>query len=362
MRDSLSFSTRSLSPADRFAHYSDFYSSGADAVDLGVPIAADVLAWRLEGLVVYERRIAGLGSERLAGRVRCNQFDHFTLQLNLRGDFHGEGASGFQAVGPGEILLLDMAKPMRTRMPDVHLITLSIPRAAVRSASCAVDQLHGLVIPATSAAPLASFLISLIGRRNGQSQFGRPDDSLVITDLLGAALNRMGLGAPPSDARLNAALRYIRQSLADETLSPTRVARATGLSRATLYRLFEPIGGIGKYIQAQRLERLKSSLADPAEQQPVAALAFDAGFATEQHANRSFKQQFGRPPAEFRREMRRLTASRAGDGLGEPRGKMLSWVLNLNPDAHRPRLVRQFGGARPADSDLVKQVAQRHGR
>ena len=308
------------------------------------------------------RRFRGGGSERLAARVRQNQFDHFTLQLNLRGDLHGEGASGFRAVGPGEIQLLDMAKPMRTRMPDVHLITLSIPRAAIRSASGAVDQLHGLVIPAVCAAPLASFLISLIGRRNVQPQFGRPDDNLVITELLGAALNRMGLGAPPSDARLNAALRYIRQNLADETLSPARVARATRLSRATLYRLFEPIGGIGKYIQAQRLERLKSSLADPAEQQPVAALAFDAGFATEQHANRSFKQQFGRPPAEFRREMRRLTASRAGDGLGEPRGKMLSWVLNLNPDAHRPRLVRQFGGARPADSDLVKQVAQRHGR
>ena len=131
MINTIKFSTHQFDPIERFERYRDFYNAGADAIDLGSPVSADVEARRLGGLLVFERRIAGLGAERLAPRVRRNQFDHFTLQLNLRGDFHSEGAAGFQVVRPGEILLLDMAKPMRTRMPDVHLITLSIPRAVI---------------------------------------------------------------------------------------------------------------------------------------------------------------------------------------------------------------------------------------
>jgi hypothetical protein len=143
MTDNLAFSTRQFAPAERFARYRDFYDNGADAVELDAPVSADITAWRLGGIVLYERRLAGIGSERREARVRRNQFDHFTLQLNLTGEFHGEGAHGFQAVRPGEILLLDMAKPMRIRMPHAHLITAAVPRAALESTGAAISDHPG---------------------------------------------------------------------------------------------------------------------------------------------------------------------------------------------------------------------------
>jgi hypothetical protein len=160
MIDTFNFLTRKLDPSERFGRYRDLYSYGSDSIELGSPVAAELKAWRLGELILFERRLAGLGSERLAPRVRRNQFDHFTVQLNLRGDFHGDGSDGFKAVRPGEILLLDMSKSSRTRMPNVHLVTLSVPRAVIESAGAATDKLHGLVVPVERAAPLADFLAS----------------------------------------------------------------------------------------------------------------------------------------------------------------------------------------------------------
>lgn len=334
MTDNLSFSTHGFDPAECFARYRDFYSYGADAVELGGSVTADVEAWRLGGLVLFERRLTGLGAERLAPRVRRNDFDHFTLQLNLCGEFHGEGADGFRSVGPGEILLLDMTKPMRIRMPDAHLITVAVPRAVFEAAGAATDALHGLVVPARQAIGLAGFLSSSVDLAPQMPDTDLPNAADVLARLLGAALSEMGLGkvgarARADDERRRAAQRFIREHIFEEALSPDRVARATGLSRATLYRLFDDVGGVRKYIQMQRLARLRICLSDPAEQQSVAALAHDVGFASEHHASRSFRREFGLPPAKFRSEVLGSTFSRYGADASALKRKMIAWYSDL---------------------------------
>ena len=156
----------------------------------------------------------------------------------------------------------------------------------------------------------------------------------ILADLLGSALKKMGLGkgtayAQTGDERLNAAQRFIREHLFDEALSPSRVARATNLSRTTLYRVFEAAGGVRKYIQTQRLARLKSSLSDPFERQSVAALAYASGFASEHHANRSFRQEFGLPPAKFRREVLLSVQSKYGDDGSALKRNLMAWYSDL---------------------------------
>lgn len=328
--DLFRFSTRQFEPGERFARYSDLYSIGADTVALGSPVSAEIVARRLGRLLLFERRLAGLGAERLAARVRSNQFDHFTLQLNLAGEFHGEGPHGFRAVRPGEILLLDMAKPMRTRMPDTHLLTLTLARAVLEAAGAAVDELHGLIIPAADAQALTRFLLNAAGRAEASWVGEKRSADEHLAGLLGSTLATLGLAKPPADlasaeAKLQLAQSFIRDHLYEETLSPERVARAAHLSRATLYRLFEDVGGVRKYIQSQRLARLRRSLSNPSDQQSVAALAHDAGFASEHHASRSFKQEFGLPPAQFRREMRLSAQSAFGDYSSALKLKILRW-------------------------------------
>lgn len=327
--DSLQFSTRQFDPNERFARYSDFYSNGADTIALGSTVSAEIEAWRVGELLLYARRISGLGAERLAPRVRRNQFDHFTLQLNIAGEFHGEGDDGFRVVRPGEILVLDMAKPMRSRMLDVSLLTLTVPRSVLTTARADVDALHGLVIPPEHAGALTRFLSPWVDTVTRPLADSHGVDAL-LTERLGSTLAGMGLAKasahdPSFYARLDTAQSFIRDHLFEETLSPARVARAANLSRATLYRMFEDLGGVRKYIQTQRLARLKSRLSNPSERQSVAALAYDSGFASEHHASRSFKQEFGLPPAVFRREVHLSARSAFGDQASALKSKMLEW-------------------------------------
>jgi AraC-like DNA-binding protein len=64
-----------------------------------------------------------------------------------------------------------------------------------------------------------------------------------------------------------ALLRQIRQhidpSLADPELGPDSLAGWFHLSRARLYRMFAPLGGVSSYIGRRRLMRIHQAITDP---------------------------------------------------------------------------------------------------
>lgn len=73
------------------------------------------------------------------------------------------------------------------------------------------------------------------------------------------------------------------------------------MSRATLYRLFESIGGIAAYIQSRRLARAYAALVRPAHRhRRLYDIALDWGFVSEAHFSRSFRRAFGLSPSEAR--------------------------------------------------------------
>jgi AraC-like DNA-binding protein len=79
------------------------------------------------------------------------------------------------------------------------------------------------------------------------------------------------------------------------------IVQLTGMSRAGLYRLFEPQGGVARYIQLCRLQQLRERLDDRAfDDRPLAELAPMVGFSGESHAGRLFKQVFGIAPGAYR--------------------------------------------------------------
>ena len=293
-------------------------------------VVATITARRLPGLIIYDRRLAGLGTDRSAERVRQNQFDHFTLQLNLAGELHGEANDGFRRIAPGEILFMDMAKPMRSRMPDLRVITVGVPRNLIEAAATSADNLHGLLMPRKIAKPLADFLLLLVAAGRKQD---RPGAEPALLHHLTQGFGKMGLSTAKSaldETRLVKARAFIRAHLADDDLSPSLIASALGWSRATLYRTFEPLGGVRFYIQTQRLSRLKNSLIHPADTQRVAELAYEAGFISEHHANRTFRTQFGVPPAEFRRRLKRLTKSAYDDQAASLKQRMAGWYADFD--------------------------------
>ncbi len=334
MTESFDFSTSRFSPAERYDRFRDLYAYGADTQSIGPAFSADVKGWRLERLILFDRQLTGVGGERLAPRVRRDQFDHFTLQLNRRGEFHGEGADGFRAVRPGELLLMDMSRPMRTRMPDTHIVTVSVARELVEAAADSTDRLHGRVLPTTTSGLLGDFLVSLTQRAPTLSTPAMTSAAQVLVELLRIALGSEQSAAEPARAQLDVirfenARRFIEAHLEREDLGPETVAAATNLSRATLYRMFEESGGVAKYIQARRLLKLRNALGDPGETRTFVALAHMLGFASESHASRAFHTLFGVRPTDFRHTTRQLAESNFGEEASTMKRKFVSWQAEV---------------------------------
>jgi AraC-like DNA-binding protein len=123
-----------------------------------------------------------------------------------------------------------------------------------------------------------------------------------------AAAGRDATGAP---ARLSDSTRQtvdraravamIDRELFSARLSADRVCSGTGISRSSLYRLFEADNGVASYIRMRRLDALRSDLVDPRNKhQTVVQLSEKRGFHSPSTLNRAFRRKFGCTPQEIR--------------------------------------------------------------
>jgi len=100
-------------------------------------------------------------------------------------------------------------------------------------------------------------------------------------------------------------LAYIDVHLRDRSLDAARLCRVFGMSRATLYRLFETTGGVAKTIRKRRLYRCFLELAQRREGTPVREVAERYGFTNASHFTRCFKEEFPLAPSDIRPRLTR---------------------------------------------------------
>ena len=118
----------------------------------------------------------------------------------------------------------------------------------------------------------------------------------------------------------------VRKHLRTPTFGPKILCRLVGMSRSNLYRRFEDIGGVARYIRRERLLEAHAVLSDPAATQSVSAIAEDLCFADASSFGRAFKREFGHSPGDVRSAarvglalpvLRRGLAPLAGGDFGE---------------------------------------------
>ncbi|UIJ72447.1 helix-turn-helix domain-containing protein [Aurantimonas sp. HBX-1] len=255
-----------------------------------------------------EQRPAAHGS-REAG-------EDFIIQLVLAGRLDVDTYGAIGRVGAGEIVLFDMRRPRRTEACEVLTVVFRIARDALEAAFPASHLLHGAVLRPPHAGLLAETMQvlchhgSLIPEAQGERAARVFAEMLAIT--LHAAGWQPGRAVPAGDpAGLARARRLVEMRLASADLGPALLAAEIGVSRSRLYDLFKPLGGVSRYIQERRASRLHDLLCAPHETRSVAVLAYAAGFATESHASRTFRDVYGIAPGRFRRLRRE-----AGDAPG----------------------------------------------
>jgi AraC family transcriptional activator of tynA and feaB len=233
--------------------------------------------------------------------------DCFYAVFQLEGEAEMEQADGRALLRPGDISLIDAARPSLIRWRShSRQISLLLPRQML--------ELSGPLAPECCARRLAHNLpVVKLGHQLLQESLRNsaltPVESQAALGAL-ACLLRPVLGKPqaqPSrhEQRFQQVTGLIEENLASGELSPEWLAAEAGMSVRSLYRLFAGRGMVvSRYIRNQRLDKCAQALRDADTEEKLASLAWRWGFTDHSHFSTAFRQRFGVTPGEYRRRHR----------------------------------------------------------
>ncbi len=290
----------------------------------GLLASSDV--WRLGHMVVSYRCFPALRFSRRTGRTRSDGLDHYALLFMRRGTWTGDVEGREVRIGPGEIGVLDLARPVDNLVSANASLRVMLPRDQIEAMLPALPE-HGAVLRGNPGTLLADYfrLMQQGLETLDLSQVRHVEQATrsMIAACLAPSPGRREAAASALEATaIQRARAHVEANLCRPGLTPESLARAIGLSRSALYRLFEPAGGVAAFIQSRRLQRIRSRLMNPDERRRISDLAFEHGFVSEVHFARAFRRAFGSSASELRAAARQPSAAPS-----TPAGQIYSaWV------------------------------------
>ena len=190
------------------------------------------------------------GPELLVGEGK----DFLSLQMQLAGEERLIMAHGHVRLLPGHIYLRDWAYAFDCEASAMRLNAIMIPRHRLRAG--ASMQAHTPVLSWSMSEPdgrmlamLWQQLLAELGRVSLSRARALCDAFLAFLDAL------LGYGLPQtSPASLGAMQQFLMTRLQGD-VGGDALCQHFHVSRSTVYRLFEPVGGVSLFINGARLER-----------------------------------------------------------------------------------------------------------
>jgi AraC-like DNA-binding protein len=238
---------------------------------------------------------------RTARRIRLDGHESIRFTLLLGGRFLCRATNPQSIWRAGDLLVLDVAQTNDCMVEAGDVISLVVPRHLLPSHTA---RLHGQALTNGAGRLFADHLLSLFRNLPKLREHEIPSVVRSTLLILSAAVSPSPEALEAASVPIQSALqhriqRYIDTHLLEPDLSPDRICRAVGLSRARLYQLFEGDGGVMRQIKRKRLRRAYHMLADPMQSRiRVAELAWEHGFVDVKYFHRSFKAEFGHTPKE----------------------------------------------------------------
>jgi len=299
----------------------DVFDVAVGSPDLIDGFRVGMEGWSLgDGLIVSVVSTAQV-LRRSAFTIARGRLDHYVVQLCRAGGYAGQIGRESVGVRLGDTIIIDLADTLHIETDDFEMISLVLPRAILAPLVRDPEGLHGIVLSAGSpqGALLSQHLLTLAAQAGRVSEAEASALLHAAAVLVAACTSVAALDREPNVAASTPSilriLHAIERNLSDAKLAPVALMREFGLSRAALYRLFIPYGGVAKYIRGQRLKRCFAEVTEPSGAwKRIAAIAGDWGFDSEATFSRSFREAFGVSPREARR------AAMAG-GLSSPVGE-----------------------------------------
>ena len=232
--------------------------------------------------------------------IAAENLDRYLVQVYRVGVCDGTYGDVQNKVYPGDIEIIDRARPFHTFNSDFDNITLTLPRAALAPLLANPDGLHGTVLHRDTAE--ARLLTAHIMELAASAAKLDTTTGHAVAACLGPAAQARNEIAPRHAAATSETIsQYIDRHLTPSALSPDSLTQRFRMSRAQLHRAFPDDGGVQAYIRTQRLRRCFQAIATPAQAgRGIGEIARSVGFVSESHFSRVFHQAFGLKPSEAR--------------------------------------------------------------
>ncbi|WGS48501.1 helix-turn-helix domain-containing protein [Paraburkholderia sp. D15] len=270
------------------------FNAQREYVSIG-PLVLAMRTWRHpDPDVAYE-------AKRTAARIRADQsdFHSFTLQMSGTAALRSDRSTSVKQ--PGDLYLLDFANPFDRVITPGSEISLSVPRSLLPADT---ERLHGTSLTHGVGVLFGDYLASLYNAVPRLTLHDVPHIVHATTQFLKTSLHPeldllAATDTPTRDLLLRRIQRYIDDHLLQTDLTPAKICKDVGLSRAMLYRLFDSAGGVMRHIRQRRLQHIHQLLSAPdRRKERISDIARRHGFSDEKYFCRVFKAEFGHTPRE----------------------------------------------------------------
>lgn len=241
---------------------------------------------------------------------------HINFERTYLGNWHYLFDDGESFKGRlGTIECFDRARPYKCVSSSERAQIVSLPRAEIDLPSNTAASVPSM----TDATAIGKILLSEWDDLFDTLKQERGTLSTVKRERFAACL-KIALGANPQreDVRVHARQALFRQiclfierNLEQLDLSSATLLDQFGVSRATLYRMFEPLGGVRNYLTYRRATSALFDLSEAQAERGATQRVCDRwGFSSPANFNRTVQRLFGNSPRAL---VGRDTASTAGD-------------------------------------------------
>lgn len=311
----LRISTDAVQEGDRLGYWLDTICELYAQLECERPESADVFGeidfTRLGALDLTNLRSNVCLLERTPRQIQKGGEDFCMVQVQRSGRAMVSQDGREALLVPGDFVLYDASRPYQLRFDTSghQVVVLRMPRTSLQLHVGNLEQLTATTVAGSCAA--GHLLLTMIESLQRDIEQLHPSSvmgvSEGITSIIAAGLRSLPSANTRKASNLSSfhlarVKAYVNENLRDPSLSIASIAVAMRMSPDHLSRLFrnEPMP-LSRMIWQQRLTACRRELTDPSMgHRSVSDIAFSWGFNEAAHFSRSFREQFGMSPREWR--------------------------------------------------------------
>lgn len=331
---SLKFSTESFKKNEQFDSWCAFTLGMCDLATDALPnegFRASAEIFELGSIFMSNYDFPQLTIDYNADAIRRSRLDHWCFGVMTQGSLAVDShQKGFRAQ-TGDLAIYSYASPFCGNLDGASYSSLFINRDDFWDVANELDQLSQLRVQGPMSQIISDFILSVKAR----AHLLTTSDAQAVNEAFGSLVRALARQtptnletafAPIAATQFDRARRFIAANLKSPNLGPDAICKHLGLSRRTLYYLFENHGGVATFIRNRRLAASRNSLARSSERKLISSVAYEYGYSDPAVFSRHFRQRYGFNPSEAR------AAHLAGEFTPvKPGGTFVDWLMRSDP-------------------------------